>query len=89
MILAAVVVVAAPAAARSRGLGHRMRTPHVHAPRLRKPRSRLRTVRLRGPHGAVMTGYRDSFGTHLRGPDGRIIHCQRQAGAADIDIACR
>jgi hypothetical protein len=36
-----------------------------------------------------MTGYRDSFGTHLRGPDGRIIHCQRQAGAADIDIACR
>jgi hypothetical protein len=36
-----------------------------------------------------MTGYRDSFGTHLRAPDGRIIHCQRQIGAADIDIACR
>jgi hypothetical protein len=46
-------------------------------------------VRVRRADGAVMTGYRDSLGTHLRGSDGRTIHCQRQTGAADIDVACR
>jgi hypothetical protein len=47
-------------------------------------------VRIKRPDGTVMTGYRDSSGTHLRGQDGKTIHCQRQTvGAADIDIACR
>lgn len=71
---------------------HKPRVHKSHAPRLLKvhvPKTKYRTVRIRRADGTVMTGYRDSQGTHLRGPDGRFTHCSRQsAGAADIDIAC-
>lgn len=89
MILAALAAAMVPAQAGARNSVHRMRTPHVHAPHIRKPRASYRSVRVRRADGAVMTGYRDSLGTHLTGPDGRTIHCQRQIGAADIEVACR
>jgi hypothetical protein len=86
----------APAKARTSSLGS-----HLHKPRLHKahalrphkppaPKSTYHTVRVRRPDGTVMTGYKDSLGTHLHGPDGRTVHCQHQTyGAADIDITCR
>ena len=92
MILGAAVAAAAPAEARTRG--HGVRTPRIHAahvrtPRPHKPHNGFRSVRVRRADGSVLSGYRDSLGTHLRGADGRSINCQRQIGAADIDIACR
>jgi hypothetical protein len=64
--------------------------PHVPRPhRVHASKSAYRSVRVRRADGAVMTGYRDSLGTHLRGSDGRTIHCQRQTGGADIEVACR
>ena len=86
------VALAAPAEARTKGFGPHPRKMRVHAPRPHNPHAphaAMRSVRVRRADGTVMTGYRDSLGTHLHGPDGRTIHCQRQAGAADIDIACR
>jgi hypothetical protein len=84
---------AAPAEARTAGFphAHKPRT-HTHAPRphkVRVPKSTFRTVRVRRADGTMMTGYRDSTGTHLMGPNGRTVHCQRQTGVADIDVACR
>jgi hypothetical protein len=100
LVLTAAVVaaLAVPAEARTESLGPhvhktRVHTPRPHtprAPRLRAPNSTYKSVRVRRVDGTVMTGYWDSLGTHLRGPDGRTVHCQRQAfGAADIDVACR
>lgn len=94
LLIVAAMVAAAPAEARTRSLGHSARAPHAHVPRphVARPhrsRSSFRTVRIRRADGQVMTGYRDSLGTHLRGPDGRNVECQRQIGAADIDVACR
>lgn len=92
MLLAAVGLIAicdAPAEGRTRLATRR---PHLHLARPHKSRAShaaYRSVRVRRADGTVMTGYRDSLGTHLRGPDGRTIHCQRQVGAADIDVACR
>jgi len=97
LILAAVALAALafPAEARTRSLGPHLHRARVHAPRPHKFRapktkSTYKSVRMRRADGTVMTGYRDSLGTHLRGPDGRTVHCQRQTfGAADIDVACR
>jgi len=93
LVLAGCLAGAPPAEARTRphtvGLrAHKMRAPRPHAEKA--PKKAYRTVRVKRADGTVLTGYRDSTGTHLRGADGRTIHCQRQKfGAADVDIACR
>jgi len=79
----------------------RARKPHftepkiLHAkrpriPRLRRPRQTYRSVSVRRADGTVLHGYRDSTGTHLTGPDGKMTHCQRSdGGVSDINVACR
>ena len=87
MGMAAVAEMAAPAEART----HKPRAPKVHVPRphkVRAPRITYKTVRIRRADGTVMTGYRDSSGTHLHRPDGGMINCSRDVSAAEIDVAC-
>ncbi|HEY4028744.1 MAG TPA: hypothetical protein VGM25_00240 [Caulobacteraceae bacterium] len=90
VMLAALALVTAggsPGEARTSGI-HK---PRIHSPRPHKPRtpkSAYRTVRVRRADGRVMTGYRDSLGTHLRHADGRTVNCQRQVGAADVNVTC-
>lgn len=88
-ILALAALMLSPAAeART----HKPRLPGVHAPRIHEPRvsrKTFRTVRITRADGSVWTGYRDSLGTHLTGPDGRTIHCRKNIGPADIDVSCR
>ena len=73
------------------GIQAEARTPRVHTPRAPKvhaPKSTYRSVRIRRADGTVLTGHRDSLGTHLTGPDGRAVNCQRQVGATDINVTC-
>lgn len=97
-----VLVSSATAEARTHGFGPRIHAPRMHAPRIRAPRIRAprpyvsrrprnayRSVHIRRADGSEWTGYRDSLGTHLSGPGGRTINCQRGVGAADIEVACR
>jgi DNA/RNA endonuclease G (NUC1) len=82
-----VAAIGAPAEART----HKPRAPKAHVPRphkIRVPKSTYKTVRVRRADGTVMTGYKDSAGTHLRRPDGSFTHCQRQVSAAEIDVSC-
>lgn len=62
-------------------------------PRIRKPRAprsySYRSVTIRRPDGTVLRGYRDNFGTHLTGPDGKVLNCQRSRfSGKDIAVAC-
>ncbi len=94
--MAALVVGVAAMAATGSVAEARTHKARVHAPRIRAirphkiraPRNTYKTVRVRRADGTMMTGYRDSSGTHLRGPDGRTVNCQREIGAAEIDVAC-
>jgi hypothetical protein len=90
LVMAMAAVAAAGSPAEARAHKPRLQKPHVPRPhKVRAPKSTYRTVRIRRSDGTTMTGYRDSMGTHIHGPDGRTIHCQRQTvGAADIDVAC-
>ncbi len=96
-VIAALVMGMATVAATGLPAEARTHKPHIHAPRIRAirphkvhaPRTTYKTVRVRRADGTVMTGYRDSSGTHLRGPDGRTVTCQREISPAEIDVACR
>lgn len=96
LALVAAALVTTPtseALARARRLSGPHISTRIHTPRLprpHRPRSAYRSVRVRRADGTVLRGYRDSLGTHLTGPDGRRVDCQRQRlGGADVDIACR
>ena len=95
LILAMAVAAGSPAEARRRSLGvhaPRIRTARIHTPRLRTPRASRkasRSIRITRADGTVLTGTRDSLGTHLAGPDGRRVDCKRGIGAADIEVSCR
>jgi hypothetical protein len=87
----------APTDGWARGHGPRvphMRVPHVKVPHVKVPRPprprRLRSVSVKRADGTMLHGYRDSYGTHLRGLDGKTVNCQSSGlGAADVNIACR
>lgn len=83
LAIAALMAAGGPAEARTKSFA-----PHVHKPRA--PKGAYKTVRIRRADGTVVTGYRDSLGTHLHEPGGRTVTCRRQTfSAADIDVACR
>ena len=95
-VLAALVMGVATVAATGPAAEARTHKARVHAPRIRTirphkvraPRSTYKSVRVKRADGTLMTGYRDSSGTHLRGSDGRTVNCQREVSAAEIDVAC-
>ena len=98
LLLAAILAAGSPAEARTHNGVHSVRMPKLHKARQpkahiakpRKPRNAHRSVRIKREDGTVWTGYRDELGTHLTGPDGRRVNCQRSPiGAADIEVACR
>ena len=68
-----------------------MKIPRIRLPRA--PRARRytsRSVTVKRADGTTLRGYRDPYGTHLRGPDGKATNCQSSSlGASDINIACR
>ncbi len=74
------------------GAEARTHKPRIHVSRphkARAPRSTYKTVRIRRADGTEMTGYRDSFGTHLHRSDGSTINCTRRVTAANVDVSCR
>lgn len=92
LILAAALALSPEAQAGTHRIGVRAHAPGAHLSRAHKPRAprkAYRSIRIQRADGSVLTGYRDSIGTHLTGPDGRTVHCRRGAGGHDIEIACR